>query len=92
MKSVYNYQDLIQYLNRLGVVSRRPIGWKQQDLCAMADRLLACAESRTLPFTVHFFRKWSVTGGLKFSVGNYKNETVYQLPYDMRDETLTKKL
>ena len=92
MKRVYNHHDLLQYLNKLGVIGHRPIGWKQQDLCAMADRLIACAKGGIFPFTIHFFRKWSVTGGWKFSIGSDKNETVYQLPYDMRDNILTKKL
>ena len=92
MKMLYNYHDLLQYLNKLGVIGHKPIGWKQQDLCAMADRLIACAKGGVFPLSIHYWRKWSVTGGLKFSVVCGKNSSIFQLPYDMRSNTLTKKL
>ena len=89
-KMVYNYQDLLEYLNRRGVVHKdKPIGWKQSDLCAMADRLIACADGKVFPFHIRFFRQASLgTAKLYFAVDGI----TYALPADMRSNELTRKV
>ncbi len=86
-KMVINYQDLLEYLNRLGVVNpSKPTGWRQQDLCAMADRLIACAKGRVFPFYIRFWREYSKgTSALYFSIDG----VTYGIPSDMRSTTLT---
>jgi len=89
-KQVINYQDLIEYLNRLGIVHKdKPIGWRQQDLCAIADRLLACAKGRVFPFYVRYLCTYLLYApdSLYFAVDGI----TYRLPLDMRSNTLTYK-
>ena len=59
MKQVNSFQECLEYVNRLGIVNpSKPIGWRQQDLCAIVEKLEWLMGKR-YPFKVRFCRKHS---------------------------------
>lgn len=55
MKEVKDFQECLEYVNRLGIVNpSKPIGWRQQDLCAIVSTLEVMADKSSSvlhPFT-----------------------------------------
>ena len=64
MKKVSDYDELLHYVNRLGIVNKtKPIGWRQGDLCAIANALERIAQfhsNKPYPFLVKYHRKESL--------------------------------
>lgn len=82
MVKVQTYQELLTYLNGLGIVHpSKPIGWRQQDLCSFADDLQVLAGE--YPFSIHYHRaktQKNARYGVHFTV----NGRTWALPYDAR--------
>jgi hypothetical protein len=82
MVKVQTYQELLTYLNGLGIVHpSKPIGWRQKDLCSFADDLQVLAGE--YPFSIHYHRaktQKNARYGLRFTV----NGRTWALPYDAR--------
>jgi hypothetical protein len=56
MITINDYDGLLEYLNRVGVVSKnKPIGWRQQDLCSIADKILFLRRGG-YPFNISYRR------------------------------------
>ena len=69
MKQVNDFQECLEYVNRLGIVSRfKPIGWRQADLCAIVDKLTWLMGCR-YPFKIRYHRKHSITRATFSTVG-----------------------
>lgn len=65
MKQVNNFQECLEYVNRLGVVNPyKPIGWRQSDLCKIVEKLETAAVNQKqtnypYPLTVVYHRAQS---------------------------------
>jgi hypothetical protein len=56
MTTINDYDELLTYLNRIGVVNKdKPIGWRQHDLCSIADKILFLRK-REYPFNISYRR------------------------------------
>lgn len=81
MVTINNYDELLTYLNGLGIVHpSKLIGWRQQDLCFYADTLKDLAKE--YPFTLHYFRSRRRRLRYTFKV----NGRIWELPMDARSK------
>jgi hypothetical protein len=58
MKTVNDFQECLEYVNRLGIVSRsKPIHWRQANLCQVVEGIEELAGGRgAYPFKATFCR------------------------------------
>lgn len=59
MKQVNNFDECLEYVNRLGIVSpSKPIGWRQSDMVAIVGKLEHLIGK--YPFKVRYHRARSI--------------------------------
>ena len=67
MKQIKDFDECLEYVNRLGIVNKtKPIGWRQQELCAIVSHLQWLIGGYPFSITFHRIRS-NKTGRLVFS-------------------------
>ena len=73
MKTINNWEELLEYLNRLGVVNRhKPIGWRQEELMTILVKIESHVNTMPkYPFKIKYLRAMSRTS-LNFKINHYQ--------------------